>query len=142
MILFLDASSLVKLYIDEEGSEGLRSLVADSDAVVVSRISRLELLSSFARRRREGSLDDDRHRAARQAFDADRQAFGTVDVDIDAAEALVDRHPLRALDALQLAALKAVAGKIPVQDLCFGCHDLRLAQAARAEGFDVRPREA
>lgn len=139
MILFLDSSSLVKLYIDEEGSQGVRDLVADCDAVIVSRVSGLELLSCFARRRREGSLADDQHRAARQAFDADRPAFGTVDIDIAAAEALVDQHPLRAMDALQLAALNAVAGKVPLHEIWFGCHDLRLAQAARAEGFTVRP---
>ncbi len=139
MILFLDSSSLIKLYIAEFGSEAVRRLVADSDAVAISRIGRLELSSSLARRGREGFLTAEDLHDVRTAFDADWSTFGIVDIDVDVAERLVEQHQLRAMDAIQLAALLWVATKVPSRDLCFGCHDIRLAEAARAEGFAVRP---
>lgn len=139
MILFLDSSSLVKLYIAEIGSEEVRRLVAGSDAVAISRIGRLELSSCLARRGREGYLTTESAQDVRTAFDADWSTFGIVDIDVEAAEPLVEQHRLRAMDAIQLAALRWLATKVPTRDLCFGCHDARLVEAARAEGFVVRP---
>jgi len=39
MILFCDTSALVKLYIDEYGSEATRDLAQEADIVSVSRIA-------------------------------------------------------------------------------------------------------
>ena len=51
---------------------------------------------------------------------------------------LVERHPLRAADALQLAAALVWANERPRSRL-FVCLDGRLAAAARKEGFEVAP---
>ncbi|MGH9488370.1 MAG: type II toxin-antitoxin system VapC family toxin [Terriglobales bacterium] len=50
----------------------------------------------------------------------------------DLAAVFIDRHPLRAPDALQLAACMALQQNQPVQ---FICSDQRLLAAARAEGI-------
>jgi uncharacterized protein len=54
------------------------------------------------------------------------------------ADRLLALHPLRASDALQLAALLAAAEERPA-DLPFVTLDERLAEAARKEGFSVFP---
>jgi hypothetical protein len=47
-------------------------------------------------------------------------------------------HPLRAADALQLAAVM-IATEENVRRVPFMCFDDRLADAARLEGFEVNP---
>jgi hypothetical protein len=54
------------------------------------------------------------------------------------ADRLLGVHPLRAADALQLAALTIAAEERPA-DLPFVTLDDRLAEAARKEGFSVLP---
>lgn len=54
------------------------------------------------------------------------------------ADRLLAVHPLRAADALQLAALLAASEERPA-DLPFVTLDDRLAEAARKEGFSILP---
>ena len=59
---------------------------------------------------------------------------GVSDVVLDLAGSIIDRYPLRAYDALQLAgclALRSAAPSTPV----FVCADQQLLQAAEAEGL-------
>ena len=56
MILYLDTSALVKLYVEEPNSEEVRSAVDGAVAVAVSEVSYTEARSALARREREGSL--------------------------------------------------------------------------------------
>ena len=53
MILYLDTSSLVKLYMEEEGSLKIETLVRSSEATVTSIVSYAEARAAFARRFRE-----------------------------------------------------------------------------------------
>lgn len=50
----------------------------------------------------------------------------------------VARHPLRAFDAVQLASALAARAVDPSLT-AFACFDATLANAARAEGFALRP---
>ena len=54
----------------------------------------------------------------------------------DLAEALVQRHPLRAADAMQLAAALIWSNR-QTRNRAFVCFDGRLAEAAVKEGFTV-----
>lgn len=56
----------------------------------------------------------------------------------DEALRLLDLHPLRAADALQLAAALECAGARP-RGFPFVCTDQRLRDAAIRQGFDVLP---
>ena len=53
---------------------------------------------------------------------------------------LVSVHPLRAADALQLAAALIWCEEQPHGE-AFVCLDARLRDAAQREGFDIRPRD-
>ncbi len=56
MILYLDTSSLVKLYLEEDGRQAVRSLVDRAAVVATSVIAYPEARSAFARLRREDVL--------------------------------------------------------------------------------------
>ena len=55
---------------------------------------------------------------------------------LDRAAALLRRHPLRSLDAIQLASAVLAAGETE-EPLRFGSLDARLNAAARAEGLAI-----
>lgn len=56
MILYLDTSSLVKLYIQEEESPQVRQLVDAADVIATSVVAFPEARSAFARLARESKI--------------------------------------------------------------------------------------
>ena len=68
MILYLDTSSLVKLYVDEDCSEIVREWVEEAEVVATSRVTYPEALSAFARRWNRGDLTDEEMSLARESF--------------------------------------------------------------------------
>jgi hypothetical protein len=99
----------------------------------------VECASAIARLERDGALDEP---AVTQAFDRLKQlASGWHEVDPsdavrEAAVRFLRVHPLRATDALQLAAAFIAAERQP-SSLELVTLDERLAAAARKEGFVV-----
>ena len=103
--------------------------------------TRTECLSGLHRRARAGELDSAQLTLARQRLRRFDEAAAVV-LPSEAIRSLADRllavHPLRAGDALQLAALLAASEERPAE-LPFVTLDDRLADAARKEGFPVFP---
>ncbi len=143
-IYYLDASALVKRYVNEVGSGWVRALTAVVRLPVLftSRMTLTEVISAFARRLREGSLTADEFATARDAFRGDclngYQIMPPTVTVVDLACVLLERHPLRAYDATHLAtALTAqqflATGGYPA--LVFLSADDRLIRAASAEGL-------
>ena len=64
MTLYLDTSSLVKLYVAEPGSDAVRKLVSQATVVATAGIAYPETRAALARRRRERAFG--RVRAAGQ----------------------------------------------------------------------------
>ena len=56
MILYLDTSALVKLYVDEAASDVVRRAVADVTHVATSRVAYPEARAAFARRHLAGDF--------------------------------------------------------------------------------------
>ncbi|MBN1887037.1 MAG: type II toxin-antitoxin system VapC family toxin [Thermoflexales bacterium] len=143
---YLDASALVKFYVDEAGSAWIRALLsADSQPLVfTSRMTIIEMTSAFARRRREGSLTVDEFVAARDAFRGDcldmyQVMPSTVEI-VDVACDLLERHSLRAYDANHLATAHTAHQFLVSQGypgLVFVSADNQLNEVAVAEGLPV-----
>jgi predicted nucleic acid-binding protein len=136
-VIFLDTSWLVKLYVDEEDSEHVRGRVQGS--VALSDIAFVEFHSSVHRRLREEALSPAAAEALVSRFRRDWSAGVDIHVRVApevllAAADLLGRHPLRTLDALQLASAMVVAAGAP-EHPTFGTADERLRSAAEAEGF-------
>ncbi len=53
MILFCDTSALIKLYVQEEGSELMLEVAKEAAVVAACRIAWVEAMFAFARRSRE-----------------------------------------------------------------------------------------
>jgi len=138
MILYLDTSALVKLYVEEAGTEEVAAAVGRSERVVTCRIAYAEARAAFARAKRERVLSERDLRAAVRRLDLDFGAYDLVEVTdslVRRAGELAEKRALRGFDALHLAsALLAVrdAGRAE-----FGSYDSRLSTAAKAEGFRV-----
>ena len=138
---FWDSSAVVALLVDELASPSVRAAHADDIAMATWWGTEVECASALARLEREGRLD------ATQMADAverlDELAAGWAEVQPvqrirRAALRLLRVHPLRAADALQLAAAVAAAEDHPAS-LPFVTLDDRLGEAAGREGFRVVP---
>ena len=136
---FWDASAIVPLVVAEESTKTLQRLATADPAMLVWWATSVECASAIARLERDGALES---RSANEAFDRlNRLADGWHEVDAsdavrDAALRFLRVHPLRAADALQLAAAFVAAERRP-SALHVVTLDERLAAAGRKEGFAV-----
>jgi len=132
--LYLDTSSLVKLYIDEARSDEVRADVERAAVVSTSQVAYAEMRAALARLRRERVLSPAAFASARRAFDAQWPVFLVVEV-TDAlcrtAGDLAERYRLRGFDSLHLASYAEVARHAGVKDTRFSSVDGRLNRAAR-----------
>ncbi len=136
---FWDASAVVPLLLAEPSSHRLRRLARADPEVVVWWGTEVECASAIARRHREGSLSEAGVRAAFERLarlSRMWQEAEPVDAVREVARRLLRVHPLRAADALQLAAAVVTSGTRP-STLEFVTLDQRLAVAANVEGFPV-----
>lgn len=142
MTLYLDTTSLVKLYVAEPESDSVRHLVENADIVATAAIAYAEARAAFARRRREGGLRPSAFAVAKRALDEDWPRYLALDVTAAlcrSAGDLAERHGLRGYDSVHLAAYLQVtraAGKATVR---FSCFDDRLTAAARSATRAARP---
>ncbi len=138
MILYLDTSALVKLYVDEPGTPAVVARVEGAEAVVTARVTYAEARAAFARHRREGALSRAHLRQVVRELDGDWGAYNLVEISdpvVRQAGALAERHALRGYDAVQLAAALDVhraGGNVE-----FASFDIRLNRAARRETLHV-----
>ena len=134
MILYLDTSSLVKLYVSEPRSGDVHRLVEEAEIVSTSVVAYAEACAAFARRRREKSLTPSGHRRVKAAFEADWPRLLTFEVGEALARragALAERHKLRGFDALHLASYLTLAEEFGGEDVRFSAADRSLERAAR-----------
>jgi uncharacterized protein len=143
-IYFLDSSAIVKRYVRELGSHWIRQIThSDADnQLFIARITWVEVLSALARRQREGGLDRATVLQIKTVFQIhlDRQ-YRILEIDqtlTNLAGDLVGQYPLRAYDAIQLAAalrLKATLNQAQLPDPIFLTADKRLLAIAQSAGL-------
>jgi predicted nucleic acid-binding protein len=128
--IYLDASALVKRYVDEEGSDVVLDAMWGRDTWSMCRIGFVETMRAVAR---AGGPEDVKRAMRDWTIGCD-----VVELDRDLAEhaaLLAIASGLRALDALHLAA----ALSLPVECLIFATWDARLHRAAREHGLSTLP---
>ena len=141
---FWDASVIVPLLVAESTTRRLQGLAAQDPDMLVWWGSEIECVSAITRLERDGALDA---QAVTLALGRLRQlsaAWHEIDpndVVRETAVRFLRVHPLRAADALQLAAAFMAAERRPASLEMFTLDD-RLAAAARKEGFAVIDVEA
>lgn len=131
---YFDASALAKRYVRESGSVRVRRLLS-SDLPATSRYSAVEIASALARRVREGAVSHDDRERTLSALHLDLSAMVIVELTSDVvmrAQVLLQRHALRAGDAVQLASCLQLREELG-DDVSLIAFDERLVAAARKE---------
>jgi predicted nucleic acid-binding protein len=134
MRVFFDTSALTKRYVEEEGSEQVRALCAQADALGVSILLLPELISTLCRLVREGRLSAEDYQSLKAAVQVDLYDADLCDVSQEIFEQAIrclEAHPLRTLDALH------VGSALVYKPDLFVSADRRQTEAADREGISV-----
>lgn len=126
MLVYCDASALVKLFVQEEVSQALRSFLSGECVLSSSELVRVEVLRTL--RRRGDRRDEERAAAYLDSLTLIRLDAATLD-----RATRLGPATLRTLDALHLATALAI-NPLP---RAFLCYDRRLGEAAREHGLQV-----
>ncbi len=138
---YWDSSALLPLLVRESSTAVMRQRVARDPEILTWWGTPVEAASALGRLVRDGMLDEGRHQATLSRLTRLSQGWDAVmptDAVRSQATRLLRLHPLRAADALQLAAA-VVASEHRPATLALVTLDPRLAGAARLEGFEVVP---
>jgi predicted nucleic acid-binding protein len=141
VIVYLDASALVKRYVEEAGSGEVRALVREAEAVATAAISRTEVVAALARARRARRIGAQEAGDALKAFEADWADVIRVQITealLAQAASLAWSYSLRGYDAVHLAAglfWRERVGRPTV----LATYDWELWEAARRSGLEVWP---
>ncbi len=146
MLYYLDSSAIVKIYIEETGSEWARSLRdrIEMGDILTCEISGAEVFAAFHRRFRAGDISRDDLQNACQLFRQDFvDFFARIPVTkriVDAGMQFIQKYPLRGYDAIQLATAVSFLNELQKLNgrlLDFVGADKVLNNAARGEGLTV-----
>ena len=138
---FWDASAVVPLLVREPSTDVLLELLRKDDQMMVWWGTRVECVSALMRRFRPDGLDAQAVAMARAALDVLTVSWSEVQPTSavrSEAEHLLAVHPLRSVNALQLAAAIVWCDAAPT-GRALVCLDSRLREAAQREGFAVQP---
>ena len=141
MILFCDTSALLKLFIDEQGSESMINARSSSKGIAVCRITWAESMAALAQRTRFKGTNQSRLAQARSMFELAWPDFVIADITqplVEKAGVFAEAFALRGYDSVQLAAAHQLHEQFALP-LTFACFDRRLNQAAKLLQLEVLP---
>lgn len=138
--VYFDTSALAKWYLNEARSEEVEDYLRDVSPVSISLLTKVEMRSLVARRRREGHLDPDAQAKILATFEGDIATGHLVLLPHTVesfllAESLLGSRPevsLTTLDALHLGVMRSAGVTV------MATADRVMAQAAAAQGMECR----
>ena len=134
MITYVDTSTLLKVIIDEEGSDRVDVIWQTADAVVSSALIVVEARAALAAADRAGRLTTRQHTAAKRELDLLVGDLHVVEVAaglIATAAELAELERLRGYDAVHLASALMAGASV------FSSADVALCDAAARRGLHV-----
>lgn len=143
MIVYLDASALVKKYIEETGSTEVDSLIDQAIVVGTSLISRAEVSAAVAKTVRTETIPQDEANFALNAFRtewADLLRIEITETTVARADSLAWQHGLRGYDAVHLAAA-IIWQETIMEPVTLATFDRQLWHSGRASGLAVWPKD-
>lgn len=141
---YADSSVLTKRHVQESGSAWVQGLTdpAAHNTIITAHISMIEVFSALNRRVRESTLSTADYMTIANDFAAicatEYLLVEATPQIIAQARGILERHPLRGYDALQLVTALAANSVLVGQGLnplIFLAADQRLLAAAQAEGL-------
>jgi len=140
VIVYFDASALVPLYARDRVSRVATTVHHAADRVATSFLSYAEVLAALGQLHRRRRFTSAGHRLSVSRLIADWPTFERLPVNgrlLGTIRRLLEAHPLKGADAVQLASALQVLGgaSLAGADARFACDDHALATAAVAEGL-------
>jgi len=139
--LFCDTSALLKLFIDEQGSQSMIKARSSSAGIAVCGITWAESMAAFSQRTRFRGASQSGIAQARSMFELAWPGFAIADLTqplVEKAGVFAEAFGLRRFDSVQLAAAHQLHENFALP-LTFDCFDLRLNQAAKLLQLEVLP---
>lgn len=136
MNLYFDSSALLKRYLNEKGDTKVRGLFDKSERIFVSAVTHVECASAFQRLLQTKFIDKSEYERLTNEIAIDFPFFETVPFDEDVKQIalkVIEKHPLKPLDTIQLASLIYIAEEVESFVVC----DNKLKKCSREEGFKI-----
>lgn len=143
---YADSSALIKRHVPETGSSWVKQEFAQSSGndVITSKLSVAEVLSGLNRRKREASISAADYTKFSKDFTAvsrfQYRLMDLTDAVLLEAQRLLETHPLRAGDAIQLASALLANAELQSANppaLIFLASATRLLTVAASEGVQT-----
>jgi predicted nucleic acid-binding protein len=141
VIVYLDASALVKRYVAEVGSGEVNTLIAGATVVGTAAISRVEVSSALAKAVRMRLLSREEASSARQVFNTEWESLirlQLTEVLLSRAATLAWEHGLRGYDAVHLASALFWQDMLG-EPITLASYDRQLWEAAKMTGLIAWP---
>ncbi len=141
MMFYLDASALVKNYLQESYTADVRALFTGGAVVGTGFLSKAEVAAAFAKATRVGYITPAEARAAWDAFHTDWPTLTRLEPTeglLDQAADLAMTQHLRGYDAIHLATALAWQSQRAAA-VTLGTFDRQLWDAGKASGLTVWP---
>lgn len=135
MIVYLDTSSLVKLYVEETGSEKIRDIAYNATVISTSKVAYAEARAAFARKQKEDGFSITNLRKIVEDLNRDWESYFVVEITdglIRSAGDIAEKHLLRGFDSIHLASAIILKDKTGAE-IYFSSNDARLNRAAEKE---------
>lgn len=134
MRVFFDSSALAKRYVAEDGTDEVLAWCERADELVIAVIAVPELVSAFRRLQRERRITEAQYLGLKGDLMADLADAVVIDTSpqvVQRAVHALQTHPLRAMDAIHVAAALVCDAE------AFVSADPRQCQAAMRLGLNV-----
>lgn len=130
---YFDTSTLIKLVLEETGSDRVRTLWRRTDRALASAISYVEARAALASARRARRITEQQVPGVKVEFERFWRELTVIGVErplLRFAGSLAELHGLRGYDAVQLASALVIN-----EPVVFASADARLRDAAQTEGL-------
>ncbi len=139
MTIYYDSSALLKIYINEEYSEFIRTTISSHQLNYISTLSYTEIHSVFSRLAYNSQISADELIFLKVSFNKDFKIFQQIPIEnriLKRAADLTYLTNLRTLDSIHLASLEYLKS-ISEDDLIFACFDKKLIDGAISLGINL-----
>ncbi len=143
MIVYLDASALVKRYVAEPGSPEVETLIGAARAIGTGVVSRAEVAAALGKAARVGLVTREAAAEALEAFNADWEHLIRLQLSeplAARAAALAWEHELRGYDAVHFATALLWRETLD-ETVTLATYDRELWRGAQASGLPPWPAE-